>query len=353
MAEIKCDFGDIPHGGGKHRKIIEDMVKKFIGDTDLFKIKPDMRVIIPRDSWKNDNDQNIALITIPDDMEVPPPYTKYQYPGGLYAATTDPDLDLMQWVQDSENYEWEVCSKGNLRLYGWEYFNPFNIYGLSDFDYENDWQCSYTTELLPIREFKKWSDDDKKRINSELDAIIARGEPLEIDLTSMILEKKDKSGAICELNYSNGLMELKYNDGIGAFGSMLTPRQFNAPIKIELRVKTDKGEDFIFGCGELFVCLNYLGKDWLNISDGTDGRWEWEVYKKCGAMPADEFVDIELFLGKENLAIRANGDIRHYSGDYGYIEALKKHPEYSLGAVYVGTAGGSTVTVQSLRVTEI
>jgi DNA-binding transcriptional MerR regulator len=341
MVEIKGDFGDIPSGDGKHKKIVEDMAKKFIEDTDLFKKKPDMRVFV-RGHGKPGENQDTVWITIPDDMEVPPPYRKFRYPGGLYAASTDPTLDMWAWYESecNDSYHWDIDKRGD----GWEYFNPFNIHGLSDYDYENDWACSYTTKLMPVREFM--SDDEKKRINSALDKIIPCGEPIEIDLASMILEKI--GDAICEVNYPNGFLELKSDSAC-----MLTPQRFNTPIKIELRAKTDK-ENLYFGCTErIQVSLNAMGSNALDITDETNGSWYYNFYKKCGVIPADEFMDIEFFLGMEGMAIRVDGDLRHYSSTYKYIEALKANPEHSLGAVWVGTGGGSTVMVQSLRVTKI
>ena len=295
-------------------------------------------------------DNYVAWVTIPDDMEVPPPYKKFRYPGGLYAACRE-DSVAGEWVENSDRYDWHGDF---LRAIGWEYFNPFNIHGLDDYENDNNWACSYTTELVPVS--KKLTDDDKKRINSELDKIIPRGEPTEIDLASMTLWK---DGAICEVNYPNGLLELKYNGGDNS-GTVVSPQQFKAPIKIELRAKADN--EIFFGCGEievglgcheLFFGLNGKGKSTLIIHDTAKGGWNGNAYKKCG-VTTDKFMDIELILGSEFVAIRVDGDLRHYSSGYGYIEALKENPEYSMvGTVSVSSVGGSTVTVQSLRVTEI
>ena len=348
MVEIKGDFGDMPQDDGNHGNFME-LAKKFIEETDLFQIKADMRVFVVRDSndWHNDNiDQDRAWITIPDDMEVPPPYKKFQYSGGLYATAANPNVSLWGWVEDSENYEWDdLYSK---RSYGWECYNPFNIYGLPDYDSENDWDCSYVTELLPVKKVKKLSDDEKKRIHSELDGVIPRGERVEIDLVSMILEKRD-DGEICELNYPNGLLELKYDGHQGI--RMKTAQQFNAPIKIDLRVKT---ENLFFGFGEqtMQIYVHLYGME-IKAFDATNGGNRFHSAKKSGEMPVGEFMDIEFFLNRENAAIRVNGELWHYSSDYGYIEALKGNPEYSVGAFYVATDGGYTLTVQSLRATEI
>jgi hypothetical protein len=130
---------------------------------------------------------------------------------------------------------------------------------------------------------------------------------------------------------------------------MMTPRQFNAPIKIELRAKMNKPHYF-FRCGEE-IFVNLFEKE-TKIFQKTNGGHELHAHK-TEALPADEFMDIEWVLAKEFAAIRLNGELWHYSNDYGYIKALKENPEYSLGAVYVGGGEGSTLTVQSLRVTEI
>ena len=283
-------------------------------------------------------DKYLAWVTIPDDMEVPEPYKKFRYPGGLYASCRE-DSVIGEWLDNNDKYDWHG---DGLRAIGWEYFNPFNIHGLPDYDYENDWACSYTTKLMPVREFM--SDDEKKRINSALDTIIPRGEPIEIDLKSMTLEKKDE--AICELNYSNGLLELKHNDEKG-YGEMTTPQQFNAPIKIELRAKMDKAR-LHFRCGEIYF---NLWDNEIKIVDKISD--DFKTSKKSGGMVADQFVDLELFLGGENVALRVDGDLRHYSSDYGYIKALKEKSEYCFGALHFAAFEGMTITVQSLRVTEI
>ena len=69
---------------------------------------------------------------------------------------------------------------------------------------------------------------------------------------------------------------------------------------------------------------------------------------------ADEFIDIELIFGRDELVLKINGEMRYYGNDHGYIKASKENPEFSMsGTVSVGTETGSTVTVESLRVTEM
>jgi len=86
-----------------------------------------------------------------------------------------------------------------------------------------------------------------------------------------------------------------------------------------------------------------------------DGQYkEWYTYKKCGKAPVDEFFDVEWILSKEGMAVRVNGELRHFGSDYGIIKAFKENPEHRLSApVSLSSECGSTVTVESLRVTEI
>ena len=80
-------------------------------ERELAKIKPDFR--------HYGYDHNIGdlpgyerLVTIPDDMDVNPPFTKRHFPGGMYAACVLPVYDyekgwgrLVQWADASEKYE--------------------------------------------------------------------------------------------------------------------------------------------------------------------------------------------------------------------------------------------------------
>ena len=64
--------------------------------------------------------------------------------------------------------------------------------------------------------------------------------------------------------------------------------------------------------------------------------------------------EIEWIIGRERMVIKVNGEIHHIGSNYGYIQAFKANPEYSLpSAVTICTSGGSTLTVEKLRITEI
>ena len=90
-------------------------VDKFIRESRLYEIKPDSRYfgfnhpnpgILP-----NDEHGYEVWVTIPDDMEVPPPLVKKHFEGGLFAAMTIsfPDFwrwgELDDWARENDTYE--------------------------------------------------------------------------------------------------------------------------------------------------------------------------------------------------------------------------------------------------------
>ena len=336
MAVIDCNDTDIPPGDGRHRKIVDAKAKKFIEDTDLFKIKPDMRVFV----FGEAEDQGTAWITIPDDFEVPAPYKKIKYPGGLYAACTE-DFYIGQWVENSDKYEWD--NSNFERAIGWEYFNPYNIYGL-------DADSTYTMELFPIRELKKLTDEEKETINKTLDKVKSCDKSVGIDFATMT--PFNRGSQPFEVNYPNDMIEFKVEQHNGY---MLSAQTFNLPLAIKMRAKTDK-TGIQVGCAQITIQLssefNEFWKDTLNIIDDSCG--EFTPHKKCGNFPINEFADIECLLSREGIAVRVNGELWHYGTDYKYVKEFAKNIEYiRAGNVFFGTADGSTVTVESLRVTEI
>ncbi|MCL2547415.1 MAG: MerR family transcriptional regulator, partial [Oscillospiraceae bacterium] len=337
--------GDVTPGDGRHRKISEAKAQKFIEDMNLVKLKPDFRVF----AFGNESDQGNIWITIPDDLDVPDEIPTQQYPGGLYAACTE-NFIVGEWVNKSDNYEWH--NSNFMRAIGWEYFNPFNVYDLNDYDDNSDWNCTYTTELYPIREIQKFSVKEMDSINAklnELDKLFASRKQTNIDLMSLTLQKQN--GGIHELNYPGGCVELKVDNAYHS-GSMVAKHEYSYPIKIELRVKSDKGTINI-NCAHMGIGLNDRNLNQLVVCDKMHG-WEFDSYKKLGTIPPDEYVDIEWILGKNEMIVKVNGEIRFYGTNFGYIKEYEKNPEYSLaGELSFGTAWGSTITVQSLRVTEL
>jgi len=134
------------------------MMREFIKNNNLAKIKPDLRHYgfnhpdNPHNSEKHGYER---LITIPEDMVVPEPFVKKQFLGGLYAAYTITGEDweecplIGEWVENSEQYEVNYgapeCMSGGLE----EYLNHINLNLSSDNYYEKVWQVDI---LIPVKE---------------------------------------------------------------------------------------------------------------------------------------------------------------------------------------------------------
>jgi len=105
-------------GANPHQRTAEIM-RKFVIESDLSNIKPDMRHY--GFNSPNCKDTNSALgyemwTTIPDDIDVPAPLTKKRFEGGLYGAHmilmdgfNDWEL-LFEWCHNNEKYEY----RGNM-----------------------------------------------------------------------------------------------------------------------------------------------------------------------------------------------------------------------------------------------
>jgi len=103
----------------------------------------------------------------------------------------------------------------------------------------------------------------------------------------------------------------------------------------------------------------------LHISDLSRSNEHW--VDSCGRIPVDEFVNVEWLLGDKVMGVKVNGELRFVSCEFEYIEAFKQpglavpvgpqkpgQTGYSIcGPVYPAAGRGSTVTVKSLRVTEL
>ena len=100
-----------------------DMMTEFAQKTHLYDIKPDARLFgfnHPNPGILENGLHGYELwLTIPDDMEVPEPYVKKHFDGGLYAALTMcfPEFerwgDLDRWVQESDKYDHNYAPEGS------------------------------------------------------------------------------------------------------------------------------------------------------------------------------------------------------------------------------------------------
>jgi len=115
---------------------------EFIKSNDLLRIKPDLR----RFGFNNGRDGIHGYehgyeewTTIPDDMEVAPPFEKKRFAGGMYAAHLIPeggDFEdwklLEEWVNESEQYEIDVREPKGMGGHLEETFDTIYLLGLAD-----------------------------------------------------------------------------------------------------------------------------------------------------------------------------------------------------------------------------
>lgn len=111
---------------------------EFIKNNNLLKLKPDLR----RFGFNNDKDGVHGYeewTTIPDDMDVAPPFEKKRFAGGLYAAHLIPENGsfddwglLGEWVNESKIYE--IDERKPKGMGGWleETFDTIYLLGLAD-----------------------------------------------------------------------------------------------------------------------------------------------------------------------------------------------------------------------------
>lgn len=108
VASIHC-IGGVPE--------IEsgNLLQQFIRETVLYEMKPDFRHYgfnNPNGNMPDGSDHGYERwVTIPDDYEVKPPFTKKQFAGGLYCAymipmgSFDEWFKLYDWAQNNDMYE--------------------------------------------------------------------------------------------------------------------------------------------------------------------------------------------------------------------------------------------------------
>jgi len=277
---------------GQERKEAEAIMQKFIEDTNMYKLKPDLRVF-------GFNDWDI-WVTIPEDFDVPPPFKKYKYyPGGLYAACTDHDFDLGKWVSNSDKYDWSPYR----RAVGDEYVNPFNIYGLKNTTSETA-PTMYTEIFFPIKEKDSRTTEENERLNKLLEKteqLIAKQPPVEIDLTKMV--KRGES----DIEYNGSMMEVKastYNNGVQ------TPQKFSLPLKIETRLKAVGGQNIGIRFNKSSINFDwYKNKNGMATGDITGESYpcEWEEYKIDNPLQTDDFITFRYFWQPDQFLRRSYG----------------------------------------------
>ena len=180
--------------------------------------------------------------------------------------------------------------------------------------------------------------------NSEIDSLFPREKAVNIELNNMEIKNWVKAA------FTNNTMILT-NTGSNR-GRAHTQQKFSVPIKIALRIKINHAHlEILFNKGSLKFHQEENYNE-LRIYDISNG--EGQVYANKAHLPVDEFVDIEWICAKAFMAVRVNGEVRHFSVVDDYIYAWINDSDFNVSSpVSVCCYRDSTVTVASLHITEL
>jgi len=179
----------------------------------------------------------------------------------------------------------------------------------------------------------------EKKHEITLKALAPRGNPVEVDLSTMIVQ-----GDI-EVFHDDSSIAIRSG---GGDNGIVTVETFTGPIKVDLRAQTSRHDIRIHYHNGSIMLGTIYGKIYLHdlISglrhEFTPGRW----------IKAGEVVDIEWIIGEEIMSVKVNGNLWKL-GEYYYYTHDFKETSQAPAPLRLSTGPESTVTVESLRVTEI
>jgi len=187
----------------------------------------------------------------------------------------------------------------------------------------------------------------KPTLVEKLNKLNTSGKPVNVDLLAM----QPLDGMDMKVWHENGLMKMNVDEA-RRVNFMATPQKFKAPLKIELRAMTSNN-DIRIKFGEARLILNYASNpESLQLICVKNGKNSG--VKGNGLLPTNEFVDIEWIIDKEFMSVKVNGELRHISNNYSYINEFNTNHDYRpCEQVLICAAYNSTVAVEHLRVTEI
>jgi hypothetical protein len=147
------------HIGDDPENIACEAINRFVRETGLVRIKPDLRHYgfnHPNPTDETGYHGYEVWVTIPDDMKVPPPLVKKQFHGGLYVAHMIPfgafdDWNLMlEWASENGKYEFAGSLEDQEHMCGLleEHLNYVNHVSPDNAD-AGDFQFDL---LMPVKE---------------------------------------------------------------------------------------------------------------------------------------------------------------------------------------------------------
>jgi len=351
--------------GGDPESESDNIMGKFITDAELFRINPGTRLygFNSPDTVDGKHKHGYEVwATIPDNFEVPKPLVKKWFAGGLYAAYTMKN-DFKEWKLFNNwllaNNDFEYDKREPLGMSGWleEHFNSYNLYGLKNKKHT----LTHIDFLIPIKEKTENVNNgesilrESNKIQNIIKTEFDMSKAIDVDLATLIPGTNQTEGMsgegknIQKFNISGGELILTAD---GDLGCAQTAENYTLPLRINLTAKTDSTNIRVYyKMGE--IIFNWeCNLDELRFHDilfGTNYG-----YEDKGKIPQNEYVDITWVIEKEFMEIYVNGELRHKGDNYQYIGLLMREPDQKVCApIKISAAWGSTVTIKSLKVTEL
>jgi len=177
----------------------------------------------------------------------------------------------------------------------------------------------------------------------------------EIDLQTMIPSSNRKDRPVTDADrkqksaFSNGELTLH---APGDLECMQTAASYSFPLRIDMTAKTNSSNIRLYYKDGRLILNWEINKDELKIHDMLTGKGYG--YHGIGRVPENEYVDITWIIGRNEMLVLVNEEVRHIEGDYPYMASRAAALNNKIcEPVRISAAWGSTVTVKSLQVTEL
>ena len=177
----------------------------------------------------------------------------------------------------------------------------------------------------------------------------------EIDLKTMTPSSNRKDRPVAD---GNRKQKSTISDGElilhapGDLECMQTAESYSFPLRIDMTAKTDSSNIRLYYKDGKIILNWEIKKEELKIHDILTGRGYG--YYGGGRVPENEYVDITWIIDRSEMLVLVNEELRHIDNDYPYMESRAVTLNKNISApVRISAAWNSTVTVKSLKVTEL
>ena len=177
----------------------------------------------------------------------------------------------------------------------------------------------------------------------------------EIDLQTMIPSTNRKDRSVTASNrkqkatFSNGELTITAS---GDLECMQTTESYSFPLRIDITAKTN-GSNIRLYYKEGRIILNWeINKDDLRIHDILKGKGSGHY--GGGRIPENKYIDIAWIIDRNEMLVLVNEELRHIGDEHPYMTSRAVTQNKKIREpVRISAAHGSTITVKSLKVTEL